>query len=77
MNAATPCARCGTPTPAHELSMSLEGDGFVCQPCTLTARSAQQKAGMRKAYLLGAILVGIPAIIVILRIVLRVYLANR
>jgi len=57
--------------------MSLEGDGFVCQPCTLTARSAQQKAGMRKAYLLGAILVGIPAIIVILRIVLRVYLANR
>jgi hypothetical protein len=56
--------------------MSLDGDGLVCQPCTITARSAQVKAGTRKAYLLGALIVGAAALIVALRIAARIYLSN-
>ena len=50
--------------------MSLDGHGMICQPCSLTARDAQVKAGTRKAYLMGALIVGAVVLIVLARIIL-------
>jgi hypothetical protein len=50
--------------------MSLDGRGMICQQCSLGARAVQEKAGTRKAYVMGALIVGAFFLVVIARIVL-------
>jgi len=62
------CARCNTPTEPQSLSMSLDGEGMICQSCSIGARAVQEKAGMRKAYLTGALIVGLFVLYMVWRI---------
>ncbi len=64
------CAACNAPTPPNELTLSLDGRGMICQTCSLSARAAQQRAGTRKAYWIGALIVGAFILVVLGRIVL-------
>jgi hypothetical protein len=50
--------------------MSLDGQGMICQACSITAQAVQQKAGMWKAYLTGAVIVFAFLAIVVARVVL-------
>jgi recombinational DNA repair protein (RecF pathway) len=65
------CARCNTPTDPQSLSMSLDGQGMICQACSIGARATQEKAGMRKAYLTGALIVGLFLLYVAWHITIR------
>ena len=49
------CSRCGSEVAPNALSMSLDGSGMICSACSLGQRSAQDKAGLRKTYVTGAI----------------------
>jgi hypothetical protein len=51
--------------------MSLDGSGMVCQSCALSQKGVQEKAGMRKAYLTGAVIVGLAMLYVAARILSR------
>jgi len=52
--------------------MSLDGNGMVCPTCAIGARAVQEKRGMRKAYLTGAVIVGLAFLYVVARILVRV-----
>jgi recombinational DNA repair protein (RecF pathway) len=69
----TACARCKTPVEPRALSLSLDGDGMICSGCAIGARAVQDKAGMRKAYLTGAVIVGV----FLLYMAARVFLSIR
>jgi hypothetical protein len=51
--------------------MSLDGSGMVCQSCAGSQKAVQEKAGMRKAYLSGAVIVGLALLYVVARILSR------
>jgi len=71
MNTVT-CAKCNAPTEERALTMSLDGNGMVCPTCAIGARAVQEKRGMRKAYLTGAVIVGLAFLYVVARILVRV-----
>jgi hypothetical protein len=63
------CSRCGGAAAASGLSLSLDGSGMICQACSIEQKAVQEKAGTRKAYLSGAIIVGGFILYVIWRII--------
>jgi hypothetical protein len=52
--------------------MSLDGSGMVCSSCANAQKAVQEKAGMRKAYLSGAVIVGLALLYVLARILARI-----
>ena len=64
------CSRCGSEVAANALSMSLDGSGMICPACSLGQRSAQDKAGLRRTYVAGAIVL-LPVMLYFLLRILR------
>jgi hypothetical protein len=50
--------------------MSLDGSGMICPACSIGQRSAQDKAGLRKTYVAGAIVL-LPVVLYFLFRILR------
>jgi hypothetical protein len=64
------CSHCRNEVPPNALSMSLDGSGMICPACSLGQRSAQDKAGLRKTYVAGAIVL-LPVVVYFLFRILR------